>query len=220
VRRVANPLYGLLAVLSAPLACGTCFTVLFVIFIGGTIAQLPLWAQAKAIAWMLGPATGTEFQEDYGYAAATVGVGWDGFSGPGDFPSGVPFEGVPMLGCLFQDPNYINHGGIDFPTSLGDPVQATMTGKVVWAAENGMWGNLVVIENNGVQTYYAHLQLIAVVEGDIVEAGTMLGESGSTGNSTGPHLHYGIKQKTESGQVWLNPIHYFDGAETIKVECK
>ena len=95
-----------------------------------------------------------------------------------------------------------------------------MAGKVVWAGENGLWGNLVVVENNGVQTYYAHLQSISVTEGEIVEAGDLLGESGSTGNSTGPHLHYGIKQKTETGQVWLNPIYYFDGADFIKVPCQ
>ncbi len=220
MKRAAHPLYGLLAVLSAPLACGTCFTVLFVVFIGGAVVQLPLWAQAKAIAWMLGSATGTEFQDGRDYAAATIGVGWDGYAGPGEFPSGVPFDEIPMLGCLFQDANYPSHGGVDFPAGLGDVVLTTMAGKVVWAEENGVWGNLVVIENHGIQTYYAHLQSIAVFEGEIVEAGTVLGEAGSTGNSTGPHLHYGIKQKTETGQVWLNPINSFDGAETIKVECK
>jgi len=220
VRRAVNPLYGLLAVLSGPLACGTCFTVLFVVFIGGTVAQLPLWAQAKAITWMLGTATGTEYQDDQGYVAATVGVGWDGYAGPSEFPAGLPLTGIPMLGCLFQDPNYTDHGGVDFPADLGDMVQSSMAGKVVWAKENGLWGNLVVVENNGVQTYYAHLQTIAVTEGEIVSAGDILGEAGSTGNSTGPHLHYGIKQLTETGQVWLNPLSYFDGADYIKVECK
>ncbi len=218
MRRVANPLYGLLAVLSAPLACGACFSILFVVFIGGTIPQLPIWVQAKAVAWMLGSATGTEAQT--GYMAATVGVGWDGYMGPGEFPTGIPFDSSPLLGCLFQDPNYTDHGGVDFPVDLGIPVNTTMAGKVVWAVENGMWGNLVVIENNGVQTYYAHLQSISVTEGEIVEAGDFLGEVGSTGNSTGPHLHYGIKQQTATGQVWLNPSNHFNGADTIKVPCQ
>ena len=62
--------------------------------------------------------------------------------------------------------------------------------------------------------------MINVTEGQIVAQGDSVGESGTTGNSTGPQLHYGIKQKTETGQVWLNPIDFFDGATYTKVVCK
>jgi murein DD-endopeptidase MepM/ murein hydrolase activator NlpD len=90
---------------------------------------------------------------------------------------------------------------------------------VVWAGENGPWGNLVVVENNGFQTYYAHLSQISVAEGQVLARGESVGLSGTTGNSTGPHLHYGIKKKTETGQVWLDPIDFFAGAEYTKVPC-
>ena len=94
-----------------------------------------------------------------------------------------------------------------------------MAGKVVWAAANGPWGNLVVVENNGHQTYYAHLNSFSVVKGEIVSRGTQIGKEGSTGNSTGPHLHYGIKVKLKQGAYWDDPINYFDGAGYVKVPC-
>ena len=211
-----NALTGLLAVLGAPLACGLCFALLLVVFIGGTIPQLPAWAQDDAVAWMLGSAT----EGPGGHTAAGIGVGWDGYAGPGSAPSGVPFADTPFLGCLMHDPNYPSHTGVDFPVSEGVAVLTTMAGKVVWADYNGPWGYLVVIENNGIQTYYAHLRQINVTEGQILALGDSVGESGTTGKSTGPHLHYGIKQKTETWQVWLNPIDFFAGAAYTKVVCK
>ena len=119
-----------------------------------------------------------------------------------------------------HDPNYPSHTGVDFPVVEGVAVLTTMAGKVVWADYNGPWGYLVVVENNGIQTYYAHLRQITVAEGQILTLGDSVGESGTTGNSTGPHLHYGIKQKTETGYVWLNPIDFFDGSAYTKVVCK
>ncbi len=90
---------------------------------------------------------------------------------------------------------------------------------MVWAGENGPWGNLVVVENNGYQVYLAHLETVAVSEGQLLQHGDSVGEVGSTGNSTGPHLHYGIKQRTETGQLWLNPVDFFDNADYIQVGC-
>jgi len=210
-----NALTGFLAVLGAPLACGLCFALLFVVFIGGTISQLPAWAQPEAVAWMTG--SGTEGEG--GYTSAGIGVGWDGYLGPGGAPTGIPLEGTPYLNCLYHDPNYTDHTGVDFPMPTGTSVLSTMAGKIVWASENGPWGNLVVVENDGFQIYLAHLSEIHVVEGQIIASGTLIGLIGSTGNSTGPHLHYGIKRRTENGQVWVNPLTTFSSADYLKITC-
>jgi murein DD-endopeptidase MepM/ murein hydrolase activator NlpD len=59
---------------------------------------------------------------------------------------------------------------------------------------NQGYGNLVIVENASYRTYYAHLSSIPVSVGDLVTAGTSIGLSGNTGNSTGPHLHYEIRK--------------------------
>jgi murein DD-endopeptidase MepM/ murein hydrolase activator NlpD len=90
----------------------------------------------------------------------------------------------------------------------------------VWAGSNGPWGNLVVVENNGYQVWLAHLSNVQVVEGQILNYGDVVGLSGNTGNSTGAHLHYGIRQKTgEQSAVWLNPQNYFTVDEYINIGC-
>ena len=72
---------------------------------------------------------------------------------------------------------------------------------MVWAGANGPWGNLVVVENGGYQVWLAHLSF-RVSLGEILSYGDVVGLSGNTGNSTGAHLHYGIKQNT-GGQLCL-----------------
>jgi murein DD-endopeptidase MepM/ murein hydrolase activator NlpD len=102
----------------------------------------------------------------------------------------------------------------------GTPIYTTIAGQVVWAAENGPWGHLVVVENDGYQVWLAHLSSIEVSEGDILEYGGLIGLSGNTGNSTGGHLHYGIKHRTEAGSfVWLDPRAYFTEDEIIPIGC-
>lgn len=91
-----------------------------------------------------------------------------------------PFTGRPAL-----------HAGIDFRTPRGTPIRAAGAGRVVTAGRSGGYGNLVEIDHgNGVTTRYAHLSSIAVERGQIVAAGDHIGRAGSTGRSTGPHLHY------------------------------
>jgi murein DD-endopeptidase MepM/ murein hydrolase activator NlpD len=76
------------------------------------------------------------------------------------------------------------------------------------------------VENNGYQVWLAHLNSIQVSEGDILNYGDVVGLSGNTGNSTGAHLHYGIKQKTgENTYVWLNPQLFFTDDEFINIGC-
>ncbi len=83
------------------------------------------------------------------------------------------------------------HQGVDLPLKTGDPVYATFTGKVRVSKYWGNYGNLVVIRHeNGIETFYAHLSKRNVEVGDWVNAGDVIGLGGSTGKSTGPHLHF------------------------------
>ena len=216
-------IYALLAAVGLPLICGALFVVLFAALVGLTIPKLPAWAQAPVTAWLLStPQPAGAETRDNGSAPAGIGVGWTGYEHPGAAhpPRGLPLRDSVFLGCGFHDPNYSTHTGVDFPAEPDAPVFTPLAGKVVWAGLNGPWGNLVVVENNGYQVYLAHLATLAVAEGQLLAYGDQVGAVGSTGNSTGPHLHYGIKQRTPGGQAWLDPLRFFGTAAYIKVPCE
>ncbi len=83
------------------------------------------------------------------------------------------------------------HQGVDLPYATGTPVPATFSGKVRISDYVGGYGNLVVIRHaNGLETFYGHLSKRNVNAGDWVSAGDIIGLGGSTGRSTGPHLHF------------------------------
>ena len=83
------------------------------------------------------------------------------------------------------------HQGVDIPLKTGDPVYATFTGRVRLSKYYGAYGNMIVIRHeNGIETFYAHLSKRNVEVGDWVNAGDVIGLGGSTGRSTGPHLHF------------------------------
>ncbi|MBA2359577.1 MAG: peptidoglycan DD-metalloendopeptidase family protein [Actinobacteria bacterium] len=86
------------------------------------------------------------------------------------------------------------HGGLDYPAPSGTPVSASAAGRVTFAGWSlGGWGNLVVVAHAaGARTSYAHLSQIGVRVGQPVESGQRLGRVGSSGNSTGPHLHFEV----------------------------
>ena len=91
------------------------------------------------------------------------------------------------------------HQGLDIGLKTGDPIYATFDGKVRVSKAAGDYGNLIVIRhNNGLETYYAHLSQRDVEVGDWVVAGQQIGLGGSTGRSTGPHLHYEVRYKGQS----------------------
>jgi murein DD-endopeptidase MepM/ murein hydrolase activator NlpD len=91
------------------------------------------------------------------------------------------------------------HAGIDFGVPRGTPVSACAPGRVVLAGPRIVTGNSVILEHlPGVYSLYYHLDSIAVPEGALVDAGTVLGASGSTGLSTGPHLHWEIRVAGEN----------------------
>ena len=107
-------------------------------------------------------------------------------------------RGWPMSGEITQG-FHPGHTGIDISNVTGTGVQATMCGTVIYAGwsqnRDGSpgYGNLVIVQNDTSQTYYAHLSAFYVAVGDSIDAGQLLAASGSTGNSTGPHLHYEVR---------------------------
>ncbi len=96
------------------------------------------------------------------------------------------------------------HTGTDIGAPMGTPVMAAMPGRVILADEMGGYGITVAIEHdNGVrQTLYAHMSEIFVRPGDTVQQGTVIGRIGSTGASTGPHLHFELRQMMPDG-TWV-----------------
>lgn len=87
------------------------------------------------------------------------------------------------------------HAGIDFRQKTGSDVKATGAGVVIHAGTSGGYGIMVEIDHgNGITTRYGHLSKVLVKEGDTVDAGDIIALSGSTGRSTGPHLHYEVRR--------------------------
>jgi murein DD-endopeptidase MepM/ murein hydrolase activator NlpD len=102
-----------------------------------------------------------------------------------EFTSGFGIRSDPFLGRPAM------HTGLDFRAQMGDPVRATANGKVVNSGWSGGYGRMVEIDHgNGLSTRYGHLSQIDVKVGDFIKIGQVIGEVGSTGRSTGPHLHY------------------------------
>lgn len=118
----------------------------------------------------------------------------------------------PMMGAISQAYGSHNgevHHGLDIATTSGQLIRAARAGKVIKTDWYGVYGLTVMIDHgNGVQTLYAHNSKILVKDGDYVTAGEGISLSGSTGNSTGPHLHFEIRVngKTVDPQSYLPKI--------------
>ena len=105
------------------------------------------------------------------------------------------------------------HAGIDFKASYGHPVVATADGVVIRAGRAGGYGKMVEIDHgHGVTTRYAHLSSISVAEGDKIHVGQKIGKLGSTGRSTGPHLHY----ETRVNGSAVNPLKFLEAGRKIQ----
>lgn len=104
------------------------------------------------------------------------------------------------------------HAGVDFRAPSGTPVRAVAAGKVVKAEWEGGYGRMVEIDHGrGISTRYGHMSSISVSVGDRVEAGAAVGAVGSTGRSTGPHLHYEVRVGGEA----VDPVRYLDAAQKV-----
>lgn len=104
------------------------------------------------------------------------------------------------------------HTGMDFRAPKGMPVVATASGVVVKASHQGGYGNMVEVDHgNGIASRYAHLSSISASVGQRVSPGTRLGRVGSTGRSTGPHLHYEVRLSDHP----VNPLRFLRAGEKI-----
>ena len=98
-----------------------------------------------------------------------------------------------------------NHTGLDISASTGTPIKAAASGTVTFSGRKGSYGYMVVLSHgNGVQTYYGHCSKLYVSAGQTVSQGDVIAAVGSTGNSTGPHLHLEIRVNG----VAYNPQNY------------
>lgn len=104
-----------------------------------------------------------------------------------------------------------NHGAIDIGVPMSTPVYAAESGQVLIASWYGGYGNFIMIWHNGVgelYTCYGHLSKYCVSSGDYVSRGQQIAYSGSTGVSTGPHLHFEVRSGGESSSNRVNPLNY------------
>ena len=122
-------------------------------------------------------------------------------SGSSTIPSGPVRFLRPVNGAIGEGFGYppghggARHDGVDFPVPMGTPIGAAGVGSVISAGWNsGGYGNLTIIQHRlGYTTWYAHQSRIAVSVGQRVSGGTRIGYVGSTGHSTGPHLHFEVR---------------------------
>ena len=104
------------------------------------------------------------------------------------------------------------HTGMDFHATVGDPIYATAAGTVVKAGWEGGYGQMVEIDHGeGLSTRYGHMSAIGVAVGQKVRAGQVIGRVGSTGRSTGPHLHYETRINGEA----VNPERFIAAGEKL-----
>lgn len=123
------------------------------------------------------------------------------------YPNGDPFKlftadiTLPLKGIITnefgepQPPFYLHHSGIDIASKKGDPITPFMPGKVIYAGEI-FWGfgkHVIVDHGDNITSLYGHLDKIAVQNGQEVKPGDVIGLEGSTGWSTGPHLHFEVR---------------------------
>ena len=102
---------------------------------------------------------------------------------------------------------YAFHKGLDMAANMGDEIKASLSGTVVIATKDESYGNYIVIEHsNSLKTLYAHSSELLVKQGDTVITGQTIAKIGSTGRSTGPHLHFEVILNDEK----VNPLEYID----------
>jgi murein DD-endopeptidase MepM/ murein hydrolase activator NlpD len=98
-----------------------------------------------------------------------------------------------------------HHPGLDIVAPAGSAIAATAAGRVAYAGWKSGWGRCVEIDHgHGIKTFYGHCRSVKVGTGDSVERGDLIATVGSSGRSTGVHLHYGVM----SNGRWVNPDNY------------
>jgi murein DD-endopeptidase MepM/ murein hydrolase activator NlpD len=143
------------------------------------------------------------------YGVANIAYNGTGFI----FPVSVPSPITSLFGWrthpITGDRRF--HAGTDIGAAMGTPVLAAETGTVEVADWVGGYGMTVILNHgNTQQTLYGHMSEIMVQPGQKIERGMVIGRVGSTGNSTGPHLHFEVRQLTSEGWVATNPNGYLE----------
>jgi murein DD-endopeptidase MepM/ murein hydrolase activator NlpD len=106
------------------------------------------------------------------------------------------------------------HKGIDIAAKTGTDIVAMADGVVIFSGRKGGYGNIVEVRHpNGLETRYAHNSRNMAAEGDIVRKGQVIAKVGSTGRSTGPHLHFEVRRNGEA----VNPMQYLDLSQKSRV---
>lgn len=135
-----------------------------------------------------------------------------------NLPLGIPVYNASVSSYFGhrQDPflkRRAFHAGIDFRAATGTDVRAAAKGKVIFVGRKGGFGKMVQIDHgNGLVTRYAHLSRILVNLGDYVDPTAIIGKVGSTGRSTGPHLHYEIRHHGKA----VNPSNYLRAGSKLR----
>lgn len=117
------------------------------------------------------------------------------------------------ISATFHDITYpfrhlFEHPGIDLPAPTGTPIKSAASGYVAWAKKGTQYGNYVmIIHSNGLATLYAHMSRIDVKVDQFIPRGGVIGAVGSTGLSTGPHLHFEVRKNG----IPTNPMSYLTG---------
>lgn len=141
--------------------------------------------------------------------------------GKGNFKLSFPLGVIAPITSIFGwrihpiDGSPRFHRGTDFGAPYGSPVVAAMAGVVEAAGYMDGYGLTVILRHNNQQTLYAHMSQVFVKAGDVLKQGQLLGQVGSTGNSTGPHLHFEVHQLTDQGWVALDPAALLNQALAI-----
>jgi murein DD-endopeptidase MepM/ murein hydrolase activator NlpD len=134
----------------------------------------------------------------------------------------APNGGANLLGYDLQPPNWgarwvrgfivygtwVYHTGVDLAAPQGNPIHAAQAGQVIWAGydgTNGLGWSVKIDNCNHVSTVYGHMLRLLVHTGEFVDVGTPVGLEGSTGNSTGPHLHFMV----EWNNLWVDPMLFY-----------
>lgn len=106
------------------------------------------------------------------------------------------------------------HSGLDYAVPQGTLVLAAHDGLCTVGWDENGYGQYIRVSGPDYLTIYAHLRSVQVVTGTPVHAGDWIGESGNTGNSTGPHLHFGLKvhgMRNDAYRGWIDPVPFRDG---------
>jgi flagellar protein FlgJ len=149
--------------------------------------------------------------------------GKDGISAdlPGE-PSAWPVNGTVSSGFGWRNDPITGerrfHDGADIAVPVGTSVRAVLPGKVTFSGTKKGYGNVIILDHGrGLSTLYAHNSRNLAPRGAVVEAGTVIAETGSTGRSTGPHLHFEVRRDGKA----MNPMAFLPAPSgTIKVAVK